>query len=260
MGRSLGNGKAAVRCHLERRNVIFLAVALLLCLYQLYQVGLYLYSNLPVTKFPVNGSERNNNDKNTSGVKVKKWTDDKDDASITATINAVHEFICNSAPPKDWAYLCSGNFVKTATRLLMEGEKVSIVQFGAHVGFEENDPLASGLSGILHTVINITNATELRTHFHWTFVEPSPPNFKGLEANIKKNAHICDMKSINVAVVSDLAENPGEMVFYGISDSIDPETGMLHTLLMAYDIKYHTIPVSFISNHSSVHTFNISRV
>ena len=240
------------------RNIIFLAVVLLLCLYRLYQ-GLYLYSNIPVTKFPLNGSERNSG-KNVAGVKVKKWADDKDDASITATINAVHEFICNSGPPKEWAYLCSGNFVKTATRLLIEGEQVNVVQIGAHVGFEENDPLASGLSSILHTVINITNATELRTHFHWTFVEPSPPNFKGLEANIKKNAHICDMKSINVAVVSDLAENPGEMVFYGISDSIDPETGTFHTLSMAYDIRYHTIPVSFISNHSSVHTFNISRV
>lgn len=33
------------------------------------------------------------------------------------------------------------------------------------------------------------------------------------------------MNIVNAAVVSDLTENPGEMVFHGIRDTIDPETG-----------------------------------
>lgn len=66
---------------------------------------------------------------------------------------------------------------------------------------------------------------EPRQSFHWTFVEPSPPNFKGLLKNLDSYRHICDMRAVNAAVVSDLAKNPGNMLFYGISDTVDPITG-----------------------------------
>jgi len=161
--------------------------------------------------------------------KVKPWVKGKDTNAILATINAVQKSVCDD---KKWdggmKYLCLSYFIKTATQLLLEGKHVDIVQIGAHVGFESNDPIAKGLSLFLDELVNATDNTmiELRTQFHWTFVEPSPPNIRGLEANTKKYGHVCDMRVVRAAVVSDLAENPlGHMTFYGISDDIDPVSG-----------------------------------
>ena len=125
----------------------------------------------------------------------------------------------------DWQNLCSSNFVKKATQLLLNNDEINVVQIGAHTGFEINDPIAKGLSILLDEVAGHTTKNEMRKHFHWTFVEPSPPNFKRLEENLIMNSNICDMKSINAAVVSDHAGNTSEMVFYSIRDTIDPETG-----------------------------------
>lgn len=186
-------------------------------------VSILLYFNLGNTD-PLNLNELSG-DKNVAHVKVQKWADGKDAATIDATIKIVHESVCSGVRSADMKYLCSSHFVQTATQLLLDGKQVNVVQIGAHVGFESNDPIASVLTSFLDKVASITNATELRQNFHWTFVEPSPPNFKRLETNLKKNAHLCDMKGVNAAVVSDLANNPGQMIFYGISDTIDPETG-----------------------------------
>ena len=120
---------------------------------------------------------------------VKNWADDKDSDTIVTTINTVHKHTCSTGvgDTRNGKYLCAQNFVETATQLLIMRGLVNVVQIGAHVGFEKNgDPLTILLLGTLDEVSSITNATELRHLFHWTFVEPSPPNFKGLEANIKK--------------------------------------------------------------------------
>jgi len=74
---------------------------------------------------------------------------------------------------------------------------------------------------------------ELRSHFHWTFVEPSPPNYERLAENMAKHSEMCDMKGIHGAVLPDnrlSREDPppgseSAMVFYSIRDTIDPETG-----------------------------------
>jgi hypothetical protein len=144
----------------------------------------------------------------------------------------IRESICKEAMTqtrlKDWKHLCLGHFVETATQLLMNGDQINVVQIGAHTGFEQNDPIARGLSGLLDKVTETSTKTknnELRKNFHWTFVEPSPANFKRLASNMLSNSNVCDMKSINAAVVSDLVENPDEMIFYSIRDTIDPETG-----------------------------------
>jgi len=144
-------------------------------------------------------------------------------------IQQVRESICKEAMTeeklKDWKHLCSGNFVEAATQILMNGDQINVVQIGAHTGFEMNDPIASGLSELLDKVTEISMNNELRKQFHWTFVEPSPANFKRLATNVLTNSNICDMSSINAAVVSDLVKNPDEMIFYSIRDTIDPETG-----------------------------------
>lgn len=156
---------------------------------------------------------------------AEAWIRGKDAATISTTLEAVHDSACGRNWGGDMAYLCITDFVRTAARRLVEGEEVNVIQIGAHVGFEPNDPIAGGLSAFLTALTSATNETELRRQFHWTFVEPSPANFKGLESNLKKYTNICDMRSMNAAVVSDLANNTGKMVFYGMSEAIDPVTG-----------------------------------
>ena len=143
-------------------------------------------------------------------------------------LNWLHDSLCTLEMGGDWTHLCSGNFVKAAAEILLNGDHVNIVQIGAHVGFEENDPIAKGISILLDRLTNITtnSSSELRKHVHWTFVEPSPPNFKRLSENMLTHSDICDMKGINAAVVSDNSKTiPDKMVFYSIRDTIDPETG-----------------------------------
>jgi hypothetical protein len=147
----------------------------------------------------------------------------------------IHDVLCNSKfssgyKEKDWHNLCSSNFVMMTAQLLLDMHDINVVQIGAHVGFESNDPLAKGLSRLLdeavaHAESNTDPDNDLRKRFHWTFVEPSPPNFKRLTENLSKKSGMCDMKGINAAVVSDSIINPGKMPFYTIRDTIDPTTG-----------------------------------
>ena len=157
----------------------------------------------------------------------------------------------------DWKNLCSSNFVKKATQLLLNNDEINVVQIGAHTGFEINDPVAKGLSILLDEVAGHTTKNEMRKHFHWTFVEPSPPNFKRLEENLIMNSNICDMKSINAAVVSDHAGNTSEMVFYSIRDTIDPETG--HDFLNGKKLPYWITQVSSFDKAPILFNKNIFR-
>ncbi|KAL3910333.1 MAG: hypothetical protein SGARI_002173 [Bacillariaceae sp.] len=125
---------------------------------------------------------------------------------------------------------------------MKEGLPIHIVQIGAHTGFEHNDPFAQGLVSYLDLLPIEKNQSVV-----WTFVEPSPPNFERLQANVQNHSDICQMRAVNAAVVADdLQESDIEaLTFYSISDSIDPETG--------HDSKSnHTFPfwVSQISSFS----------
>mmetsp|Transcript_8684 Transcript_8684/g.10692 ORF Transcript_8684/g.10692 Transcript_8684/m.10692 type:complete len:131 (+) Transcript_8684:146-538(+) len=44
--------------------------------------------------------------------------------------------------------------------------------------------------------------------------------------NLDKRSKICDMRDINVGVVSDLTKNADKMTFYSIRDTVYPETGL----------------------------------
>lgn len=143
----------------------------------------------------------------------------------------VHDLLCTQDQNEkliEWNKLCSENFVRKATQILLNGDDLDVVQIGAHTGFEENDPIAAGLATLLDEVsaISSSDAKIVRNKFHWTFVEASPPNFKRLEQNLQKHS-ICDMKAINAGVVPDGfdGENSTNMTFYTIRDTIDPETG-----------------------------------
>ena len=83
---------------------------------------------------------------------------------------------------------------------------MSVVQIGAHTGFEQNDPIANVLSRLLKEVPafvphHISN--EVRQNFHWTFIEPSSANFINVTGNLAKHSVLCDMRTVNAAVIPE---------------------------------------------------------
>jgi hypothetical protein len=212
---------------------------------------------------------------------------DRETESITAATSAssvkaaskkahVMVFQGDTLSRPEWIDLCAGGFVKKIAQNLLEGKDVNVIQIGAHVGFEENDPLAKGLARLLDVVTTLHNndndnknddnngngigkdngkgadndngheshstdllnsdtnkdksskfSAQIRKNFHWTFVEPSPPNFKRLEENLRSHSTMCDMKGINAGIVPDSMKEADatEMIFYSVKDTVDPVTG-----------------------------------
>ena len=161
-------------------------------------------------------------------------------ATMSNTATKVHNLVCE--PPnkkmryRDWRNLCSSNFVKESAELLLKGEVMSVVQIGAHTGFEQNDPIANGLSRLLKEVAAVVphhiSSNEVRQNFRWAFIEPSPANFKKLTRNLAKHSALCDMRAVNAAVIPESLTKDAtsgatnkRMVFYSLRDTIDPETG-----------------------------------
>ncbi|GFH50741.1 predicted protein [Chaetoceros tenuissimus] len=140
----------------------------------------------------------------------------------------INEFVCGknaSASSLEWNFLCTNHETKISSdaieRMFKSTSEINIVQIGAHVGFEPNDPIAMGIVSLIDSF-----PKTFRSRFHWTFVEPSPPNYKRLVQNLDKYSHICNMKSINAGVVSDLSNyTDNSLIFYSLKDTIDPETG-----------------------------------
>jgi FkbM family methyltransferase len=122
-----------------------------------------------------------------------------------------------------WDQLCKASFVASADNTIVRQRRpVHVVQIGAHIGFEKNDPFAKGLTSFLNLL-----SEDDRQNVVWTFVEPSPPNFKRLQENIRNHSDVCQMRAVNAGVVSDSSGNKDieALTFYSISESIDPETG-----------------------------------
>jgi hypothetical protein len=142
----------------------------------------------------------------------------------------VQESMCNNVGDgvfdKVWAQLCKADLVYYMDQLLQQPNsqnqtQVRVVQIGAHVGFEENDPLGDGLLKYLKFL-----PQDKRQHFQWTFVEPSSANFKSLQQNLANYAYLgMDLHSIQAGVVSDSTTNRTYMTFYSIRDTIDPISG-----------------------------------
>ena len=139
-----------------------------------------------------------------------------------------NEVVCGknaTASSLEWNILCTNEETKISSeayeRVLKSRSEINIVQIGAHVGFEPNDPIAMGIVSLIDRL-----PQKYRSHFHWTFVEPSPPNYKRLVQNLEKYSYICNMKSINAGVVSDSSNyTDNSLIFYSLKDTIDPETG-----------------------------------
>lgn len=120
----------------------------------------------------------------------------------------------------EWNLLCSSKFIEITDNMLIQGKDINVVQIGAHVGWERNDPICATMTQYLDLL-----SDGEKKKFHWTFVEPSPPNYEVLLENIQKYSYLCDMKSINAGVVSDSYNGTGSMPFYSVDESIDPRTG-----------------------------------
>lgn len=136
-----------------------------------------------------------------------------------------HGTVCGAnatVQSEEWKSLCTAGLAQTLdNEIYVQNKDVYIVQIGAHVGFEPNDPLDKGLGFYLYQL-----PQELRrAKVHWTFVEPSPPNFKRLTENLQQRADLCDLQSVNAGIVADSVDTSHPMTFYSISESIDPETG-----------------------------------
>jgi len=178
----------------------------------------------------------------------------KQKQEATRTAASIHDTLCNSTTTNkrtqstEMEYLCAHDFFKVAGEQLLQGDHVHMVQIGAHVGFEENDPVGSTvvdflqhLSDIGNTNSNsnssnsstVNNNNNITQHFHWTFVEPSPPNYERLIKNLESRKGLCDMQGINAGIVPDTlnitsssSSSSAEMMpFYSFAPSIDPETG-----------------------------------
>ena len=122
--------------------------------------------------------------------------------------------------------LCDNQFVSLATKLLEDStddNPIHIIQIGAHIGFEGNDPLHQLLASFLRTF-----PLEQRKRLHWTFVEPSPYNYQKLVETLHKpqQSDLCTLKSIETAVLPDDTDDEkiDGLPFYSIQ-YIDPETG-----------------------------------
>jgi hypothetical protein len=145
------------------------------------------------------------------------------------------EALCNSTGKKSgikydraWAILCQGDFVFAMDMVLAQTSLATttsniarVVQIGAHVGFEENDPVANGIL----SYVKMLSMPE-RHRFQWTFVEPSTTNFRSLQKNLDEHAHLgTDFQAIQAGVVADSTIQDTDMIFYSIRDTIDPVTG-----------------------------------
>ena len=133
----------------------------------------------------------------------------------------------------EWRLICNQGLVQAFEEAFQTQDDVHIVQIGAHIGFEENDPICQGLTTWMHALPYAKRHEAL----HWTFVEPSPPNFRRLQQNLQNRSDLCDLQAINAAVVADNDASSSRtsssktdqitttMTFYSLDDSIDPATG-----------------------------------
>jgi len=202
------SGRAQKKCDLRILLVVFFAFVS------------FLFSSFAILIISTNSPMQE-----VSTVEEMELLAEKNKENISAISLEIEESCCRSR--KLFQSLCSFGFVKNLSQNMLEGKHTYLVQIGAHTGFEFNDPLANGIISLLDEISTKHGSDELRKHFHWIFVEPHPKNFESLSKNLAAKQSISDMKGINVAIVPDNTptEERDKMIFYGLSDTIDPETG-----------------------------------
>lgn len=115
------------------------------------------------------------------------------------------------------------NIFGIGVRATDEGESAWVVQIGAHIGFEANDPLGSTMAGLLGLIGELKNQQEPR--WKWLMVEPVPSIIPALKVNTEAMPHRNGEFIIEPAGVVDEAQQDSHMTFYSIED-IDSDTGL----------------------------------
>ena len=116
------------------------------------------------------------------------------EGSVLQTVSQEWQRLCEGIPP-DADGTTHGNIVSDAVDILQTGNHISIVQIGAHTGFEPNDPISVGMTSLLDALEMHGKETH-RKLFHWTFVEPSPANYRRLVKNLANYIDLFDMNSV----------------------------------------------------------------
>lgn len=98
---------------------------------------------------------------------------EKKDANISfeeELIQLNEESCLKNSFSREWKILCTNDeaqvFTEAIKRLRLTTSKINIVQIGAHVGFERNDPIAAGIISLIESI-----PKKYRSRFRWTFVE-----------------------------------------------------------------------------------------
>ena len=121
-----------------------------------------------------------------------------------------------------WRLLCEAGFIERAESILnVPGRHMSIVQIGAHTGWDYNDPFVGGITTFLQSL-----SQERRNRVDYLMVEASPVNFAVLQKKIQVHKELCNLKALWAGVVPDNAqESSDNLTFYGISSDINVDTG-----------------------------------
>lgn len=104
-------------------------------------------------------------------------------------------------------------------KLFEQGLVPVFLQIGAHVGFEDNDPLYKPLMRIFK------KSAENKIPWKWILVEPVPSNFEVLKENFAKMKFPGQGEIIleNMAIAPNIVDD-SKLPFYSI-ENIDPTTG-----------------------------------
>ena len=132
--------------------------------------------------------------------------------------------------------LCGAGVAPALAAAANAGDPGWIVQIGAHVGFEDNDPIAEPLLELFADAPRSRGGAAGR----WMLVEASPTNFARLVQNVaarRRDADYITFLPVNMGVsgppdpatAAAAAAGGGErqenMTFYGISSDVDVDTG-----------------------------------
>jgi len=150
------------------------------------------------------------------------WRDDVTARNVSARNNNTTHPACNT-PRSVWGPLCGAGFIRQAEAILNSPDKhMSIVQIGAHTGWDSNDPFVKGMTLYLQSL-----SPETRQHIDYTLVEASPINHAVLQKKIQKHADLCNLKALWAGVIPDSARggSGSNLTFYGISSDINVDTG-----------------------------------
>ena len=106
---------------------------------------------------------------------------------------------------------------------------------GAHIGFEENDPIAQPASEMLgwvtrHVQALGTSTSSEQVAGNWMMVEAAPANFKVMVKNLdEQKIHHIKFRAVNAGVTAAGASSSDgssdELTFYSISNDVDAVSG-----------------------------------